>query len=247
MAVPPLLEPLSRRPFSFYPPILNIDHNEWLLRRETWSEILVVNSKTGQEVWVPRRYLGEISSVDEPVMIVGLTKELEYKAGSVWPHERRVIEMPRAVQESRRAAPEAAPVVGMRREEGPERRVSRLIGGVLLLVLVCCVLLVVATRRPVSYRTIEQFTLGLTSQDDYYSIVRKLGPPAEDRWREGTGELQYRLLYYPRQAVFLILMGTDRDNAHYIGAMDRNWRVVHAVELPNGANSRAVLRSLRRF
>jgi hypothetical protein len=189
--------------------------------------------------------------VDEPVMIVGLTKELEYKAGSVWPHERRVIEMPRAVGETRRPAaqpPEKpAPVVGIRLEEGPERRVSRLIGGALLLVLLCCVLLVVATRRPVSYRTIEQFTLGLTAQDDYYSIVRKLGPPGEDRWKEGAGELQYRLLYYPRQSVFLILMGTDRENAHYIGALDKNWRVVHAVELPNGANSRAVLRNLRRF
>ncbi len=249
--VPPLLEHLSRRPFSFYPPILNIEHNEWLLRRETWSEILVVNCKTGQEVWIPRRYLGEVSSVDEPVMIVGLTKELEYKAGSVWPHERRIIEMPRAVGETRRPAVEApekpAPVVGIRLEEGPERRVSRLIGGALLLVLLCCVLLVVATRRPVSYRTIEQFTLGLTAQDDYYSIVRKLGPPGEDRWKEGAGELQYRLLYYPRQSVFLILMGTDRENARYIGALDRNWRVVHAVELPNGANSRAVLRNLRRF
>src|SRR5512141_2863581 len=95
--IPPLHEPLVHRPFSFYPPILNIAHNEWRLRRSTWSELLVVNAKTGAEVWIPRRFLGEISRVDEPVMIVGLLKELEYKGGSVWPHERRVIEMPRAV------------------------------------------------------------------------------------------------------------------------------------------------------
>ena len=37
-------------------------------------------------------------------MIVGLLKELEFKAGKVWPYERRVIEMPRALEWS--GAPE---------------------------------------------------------------------------------------------------------------------------------------------
>src|SRR5215470_3609092 len=93
--IPPPLESLGRRPFSFYPPVLNVDHNEWIFQKATWSEILVVNAKTGQEVWVPRRFLGEVSRVDEPVMIVGLKRELEYKAGSLWPHERKIIELPK--------------------------------------------------------------------------------------------------------------------------------------------------------
>lgn len=77
--MPPPLDQIGQRPFSFYPAILGIEHNEWLLRRATWSELLVYNTKTEQELWVPRRFLGEISSIDEPVMIVGLLKELEYK------------------------------------------------------------------------------------------------------------------------------------------------------------------------
>ena len=66
----PELEGLSGRAFSFYPPILNVEHNEWKLREATWSEILVGNTKDGQEIWVPRRFMGAISRVEEPVMIV---------------------------------------------------------------------------------------------------------------------------------------------------------------------------------
>jgi len=40
-AGPPSLEQLGDRPFSFYPAILGVDHNEWAFRRFTWSELLV--------------------------------------------------------------------------------------------------------------------------------------------------------------------------------------------------------------
>src|SRR5512134_3415947 len=117
--LPSPYDQLGHRPFSFYPALVNIHNNEWRLRRVTWSEILVANTKESQEIWVPRRFLGEVSRTDEPVMIVGLTKELEYKAGQVVPHVRRVIEMPRAVNERPRPqSPEpetrAPGVVGIR-------------------------------------------------------------------------------------------------------------------------------------
>ena len=48
---------------------------------------------------MPRRFLGQVSRIEEPVMVVGLVKELEYKAGALLPHVRRVIEMPRAVND----------------------------------------------------------------------------------------------------------------------------------------------------
>src|SRR5262252_7063400 len=121
--IPPSLEHLVTRPFSFYPAILNIEHNEWLFRKATWSEILVVNCKTGSEIWIPRRFIGEVSRIDDPVLIVGLNRELEYKAGSVWPYQRRVIEMPMAVGAptpiSTSAPPDRtspAPIVGIRLE-----------------------------------------------------------------------------------------------------------------------------------
>ena len=31
--------------------------------------------------------------MNDPVVIVGLNRELEYKAGTVWPYQRRVIEI----------------------------------------------------------------------------------------------------------------------------------------------------------
>ncbi|MGC9969191.1 MAG: hypothetical protein ABSE56_01255 [Bryobacteraceae bacterium] len=120
--IPPFLEQMERRTFSFFPPILNVEHNEWRLRKTTWSEILVVNAKSDLEVWIPRRLLGDVSSIDEPMMIVGLNKELEYKAGAVWPHERRVIEMP--------AAPSAlprTPAPGARGKSPAESRIARLL------------------------------------------------------------------------------------------------------------------------
>ena len=79
--IPPSLTGLGARPFSFYPAIGNIRHNQWIYRRASWSEILVVNCRTGEEIWVPRQFVGEISAVNDPVVILGLTRELEYRDG----------------------------------------------------------------------------------------------------------------------------------------------------------------------
>ncbi len=84
--LPTTLETLGNRRFAFYPPILSIQRNEWLFRQATWSELLVVNAQSGCEVCIPRRFLGEVSRIEEPTLIVGLTKELEYRDGAVWPH-----------------------------------------------------------------------------------------------------------------------------------------------------------------
>ncbi len=119
---------LGNCPFSFYPPIANVEHNEWIFRSATWDEIRVVNTKTASEVLVPRRFLGAVSLVGEPVVIVGLLKELEYKEGAVLPLIRRVIEMPRAVNGSpgpriQAPRPQAlAPVVGIRLESARPRK-----------------------------------------------------------------------------------------------------------------------------
>jgi len=140
--LPPLIEHLASRPFSFYPAIVSIEHNEWRFRKATWSEIVVVNTRNGVEIVIPRKFVGEVSLVDDPVLIVGLTRELEYRAGIVCPVQRRVIQMPLAVGGERSPAPPVphrdapAPVVGIRVESRSGRRILRLIGGaVALLVL----------------------------------------------------------------------------------------------------------------
>lgn len=256
--VPPPLEQLGNRPFSFYPAILGVLHNEWQYRKASWSEVLVQNTKSLEEIWVPRRYLGSVSSIDEPVMIVGLTKELEYKAGTLWPAERRVIEMPRAVNEGPRpsapapVAPKPAAVIGIRVEGGPESRIGRMVLGGTALAIVSCVLVVSLYRggvlgNKIIYAPVMQSDLGLNAFDDYGAVVRLLGTPTEDRWRATPGEMQYRLLGYPRQGYYVVLMGRDRRDVRYIGALDRNWNPVHTVEMPGRVNSFALLRTLKQF
>ncbi len=255
--IPPPLEPMSRRPFSFFPPILNIEHNEWRFRKATWSEVLVANAKSDLEIWIPRRLLGGISSVDEPVMIVGLVKELEYRAGSVWPHERRVIEMPAPVSEAPRPAAAGSATEPRARSairgsgNGTESRVWRLIavllGGAALLLAFLLFVIHGGALRTVKFTAADQDFLALSRTDDYLAVVRKLGPPAEDRWRAQGGELQYRALWYPQRSYYLILLGTDRGDARYIGAVDRNWRVIHYVNLPNGGSTASLMRGLQKF
>ena len=257
--IPPLLDHLATRPFSFSPPIISIEWNEWLYRKSTWSEILVVNCKSGEEVWIPRRFVGEVSRVDDPVLIVGLTKELEYKAGSVWPYQRRVLEMPVAVGGGSPTAAvepersERAPVVGIRVPPNTDSRIVRLIGAALAVGILVYLGAVNLTRvgdlrqRPVPLTAKDQSYLELTSRDDYTGVVSKLGPPQSDRWLSATGELQYRALAYPERRYTVILMGTTRGTATYIGAMDERWRPLHAVDLRSGGTTASLLRQLQQF
>ncbi len=254
--VPPALDQLGERRFSFYPPIVNIEHNEWLYRQGNWSEILVENTKTNQEIWIPRTYMGDVSRVEEPVMIVGLKRELEFKNGSIWPHSRRVLSMPAnpMVKHGPSAAEPAAPsaVERLRMGSSAESRIGKMILIALAAALILTFVVVGITRRKASpdsieYKGIMQAELGLTSKSDYFDVVRKLGQPEQDRWKSDTGELQYRALSYPKAGAIVILMGPDRNQIRYIGAKDLEWRTVHSVELPGGRNTDSILRSLPRF
>lgn len=244
--IPPPFDQLGHTPFSFYPPIVNIEHNEWLFRRATWSEVQVMNTKSATELWVPRRFVGEISLVGEPVMIVGLVKELEYKAGTVYPHVRRVIEMPRAVNDSARRyartpEPEGpASVVGIRLESGVKSRAGRVMFGTFAAGILACLSVVIVFRDgPLGGRS--RFTaamdigLPFTARDTYESIVSRLGPPANDRWQS-----DYRHLWYPQQSLTIVLTRTG-----YIGAIDPQGHVIHSVVLPDGRNSAVLLKNLR--
>ncbi len=225
--------------------------------------MLVVNTKSNAEVWIPRQYLGEVSKIDEPVMIVGLLKELEYKAGMIWPFERRVLEMPRAAGESLRLAypgtaeeetPPAATGKKKKRggDGGPESNIGRLIAFALIFgVLACFVVVSIfrsgAMRPKVTYTARDQSFLELKRDDGYFEVIRKLGNPSEDRWRPGKGELQFRVLVYKDRGYTAVLMGTEQQSATYIGCVDQNWHVVHAVDSPRGDSTLSLLRNLKPF
>jgi hypothetical protein len=250
--IPPQLEHLATRPFSFYPPIIGIEHNEWLYRNANWSEILVVNCRSAAEIWIPRRFVGEVARVEDPVLIVGLARELEYKGGMIVPFQRRVIEMPLAVggsaqssSDQDRAAP--APIVGIRTASPTDRRIFKLIGVAVLVAILGYVLAVNLSRQRVVFTARDQAYIGLSARDDRTAVVTKLGEPAIDRWRIGGGELQYEALGYPERKLTVILMGSDRNTVQYIGTMDQNWRPVHSVTLRSGGDTSSLLRNLGRF
>ena len=255
--IPPSLDHLVTRPFSFYPPIIGVEHNEWLYRKGTWSEILVVNCKTGNEIWIPRRLIGEVSRVDDPVLIVGLSPEIEYKAGAVWPYQRRVIQMPVAVGAPPTSAPappdrsSPAPIVGIRLESS-DKAVFKMIA---IAVAIAIGLYIVAVnlnrvgelrQRNVTFTAADQGFLELSSRDDFTAVAQKLGAPASDRSRE-VGTIQYRAMGYPDRKYTVILMGPDARTARYIGVMDDNWKPVHSVEMRSGGTTLSMLRNLNRF
>lgn len=254
--IPPQLEHLGNRKFSFYPPIINVERNEWTYHQATWSEILVTNVHTGQEVWVPRRFLGEVSRVEDPVLIVGLNKELEYSAGAVWPHRRRVIEMPVAVNDRPAPVPNPAPtkgpapVIGIKLES-TEARTGKMVVGVLTVGVVGCLALATVARQGsfrqrVVYTAHDQSYFELSRDDDYFAVVRKLGEPASDRWSSQTGAVQYRVLRYPSRGYTVVLFGADRANLRYIGTVDAQCNPIHGVSYADGSTSEAMLRNVGR-
>ena len=252
--IPPSLDHLAARPFSPYPPIVNIEHNEWLFRKATWSEIQVLNCRSEEELWIPRRFIGEVARVDDPVLIVGLNRELELKGGMIVPFQRRIIEMPVAVNApipARRAVEERsepAPVVGIRLEPS-DRRIFKLIliavGALLGLYLAAVAFTRVGEFRQknVVFVGSDQSYLSLNGRDDYLSVTQKLGgEPATDHTEE-TGTILYRALGYPDRRYTVILMGADKSSMTYIGTMDQNWHAISSVN----THTDALLRGLKPF
>ena len=250
--IPPQLDHLITRPFSFYPPIIGIEHNEWLYKKASWSEILVVNCKNGEEIWISRRYIGEVARVDDPVLIVGLTRELEYKSGMVVPFQRRVIEMPVAVGGNPALAsagerPAPGLIVGIRMASAQDKRMFKLIAAAVTAAILLYVLAVSLSRQRVVFTTRDQTYMGLSARDDRTEVVVKLGEPAADRWQSESGDLQCEALDYPDRKLTVILMGTDRNSVQYVGTMDKDWKPVHSVRLRSGGTTDSLLRGLRRF
>ncbi len=251
--IPTPLEQLGHRPFSFYPAIQSIQHNEWQFCRARADEIQVVNTKSQEELWIPRRFLSGVSSIEEPFVIVGLLKELEYREGVVVPLVRRVIEMPVAVNDVPRpwlSVPQPgqlAPVVGIRVESSAESQKSRkLMGAVAAGILTCIVGMVIfrdatAGSRARFFGSPTRLALPFTGADDYESVVGRIGYPESTRSRPSPDGSIFYLLRYPDRGFTVVLLGPERAQASYVGALGRGGRVVHSVTLPNGQNSAALL------
>ena len=119
--------------------------------------------------------------------------------------------------------------------------------GIVLSVIAVNVLRESSLKPRTIYHAGDQRYLELAHNDDYYAVVRKLGLPAQDHWQSETGAIQFRSLWYPERACFVILMGDTRNNPRYIGAMDAAWNPVHWVALRTGGNTFSTLRALKKF
>jgi hypothetical protein len=269
MSIAPLPSPLQHlggRRFAFYPPIRNIRHNEWMFRSADWSECVVINTQSGDEIAVPRTFLGEVTHGENPGMVVSLTRELACENGLIVPHDRRVIELPVARHEiedvvaSRPA--HRAPVVSIRLEPKSEiRAAGKWIGVALVLGAVALTIVSDFTRQSQGHARSDLFRnyrgyLQLDSADDYQRTVRKLGVPAAEKATYLDGHffrsLAYRVPGYRGPRYTVVLMGASDDDARYIGTLSMGsgamrGHVLDSVRLPGGAGSDTLLRALPAF
>ncbi|MEZ5392042.1 MAG: hypothetical protein R2724_04000 [Bryobacterales bacterium] len=255
----PARGPVGRR-FAFYPAIRNVEHNEWTLEGETWSEILAKNVETGQELWIPRNHLGEVSSSDSPVLIVGLKRELEQKAGTVFPFRNPVVQMPGkpTPRPSADEGPEPEPPPP-NRDSSTEAHTLSLIGKALVIGLVAAFLITVFAmggfHNPIAglfqpdVSTADQRYLALTNQDAYHDVVAKMGKPEREEWlTKDDADLQFQALFYPSRRYVLILMGGERGNQRYIGALhDPERKVLDSARLSGGGDASAMMKNLPEF
>jgi hypothetical protein len=249
---PPPLDELAGRNFAFYPAMLGVKHNEWRFEKATWSEILVTNTESNSEIWIPRRFVGEVSRTDDPILIIGLNRELELKGGMVVAFQQRVISMPNTAgvtAEKSTTAPgvsEPKPVSGLRLDKS-DRRVVKLIGGVVAFAMVLGLLALNASRirevrQHVTFTGSDRSFDNLSSHDDYLGVTQKLGQPGTDHPQE-TGTILYRALGYPERKYTVILMGRDAGSMVYIGTVDQDWRPIHVVS----EQTASLLRALKPF
>ncbi len=248
---------LESRRFSFYPAIRGIERNEWTLSDSTWSEIQVRNGGTGEEFWIPRSHLGVASSTDSPVVILGLRRELEHKAGGVYPYRRVVAEMPST--RASRVPQSAAPPPKQRFVTGSDAKTLRLlaiaVGGALLAGLVVFAVVVGGLHNPLERlfeadtSTADQRYLGLSNNDSYFEVVSRLGEPEAEDWVSGEeDELQFQVLRYPSRRYIVVMMGGSRGSMRYLGTVhDPSRQVLDSARLARGGDTSSMMRNLPEF
>ncbi len=253
-----LLDGLEGRRFSFYPAIRGIEHNEWSLLDSTWSEVQVRNSHSAQEFWIPKSHVGGVSSSDSPVVILGLRRELELKAGGIYPYRNVVTEIP-STQAGRTPRVATAAPPRQRLFSGSDANTLRLLGiaiGAALLASVLGFLAVVGGMHNPFERlfkadtsTSDQRYLGLGSRDSYFEVVGRLEQPESEEWLSGEeDELQFQVLRYPSRGYIVVMMGGSRADMRYLGTVHEPSRqILDSARLVRGGDTSSMMRNLPDF
>ena len=213
----------------------------------------MVNTASGEEVWIPRMFLGEISRVGEPIAIVGLRRELQWKAGTISAVRRTVIEMPLAVNDIPRAPRLAylAPVVPIRLEPPPKSRRGRKIGVAVMLGAVALTFVADMVRQVDWQRRAEAFRFArawrkLSAGDTFPAVTAKVGVPAGDTSFTSDEGLRFRVLWWPNRQMKIVLMATGSEEEHYLGTVSAGGRILQLVEV-SGEDVPRLLRSATQF
>ena len=226
--------------------------------------MLVSNIEEGFEVAIPRGFFGEVSETDKPVRIVGLTQELEYKSGAVWP-----VAAPRSRDEGLAAharssqGHDTAPASGrtlrhhghlVRRHRLQDRKAHR--GRLRLAVYPRRRRLGAHPFHPLDQahlrrqgpglpRTDSRGRLQLTSCASSGSPPATVGSPIPAN--SSTADSSSRTA-----ATRSSSWANKRESARYIGAVGlgadgSGWSPIHSIEFARGASTFSLLKSLPKF
>lgn len=213
---------------------------------------MVRNAANGRDLWISRRFLGELSENDTPVLVVSLLEKLEFRDGGVYPCRPRVIEMPVSDAAGPVAErPEPAPVISIRLEGRNESRASRVAGGAVALGVLGCLAVVGysleggSVHRGAVVSSLDKTYLALSGSDTYESVVRALGAPDRERWVVTPSGNRVHLLDYADRGFQAVLVPKPGGPDAYAGSVDERGRILQSVVMPRGGLSTPILRDLQ--
>ena len=236
--------------FTFFPPVRGFAENRWRYREATRIEFSAVNGAGGEQVWFPRSAVAYMT-VEEGAITLAFRKEMEYSNGAVWPVRRQAGEPEEPEPEPEvmgtegagaavaraKARPPAAPALSRPRprwNQEPVFLVLAVAGSAalaLVLVLVAAHAWLQPTQRTDSTPIDDPNLFTLTREDNYYDVVRKLGPPESERALSLAGStLSQRALIYRGRNYAVVLLGVEGQRNY-----GQEQRYIGAIRLSDGA------------
>ena len=240
--------------FTFFPPVRGFGGNRWKYQEATRIEFSAINQAGGEQVWFPRSAVAYIT-VEEGAITLAFRKEMEYSNGAVWPVRRQVDEPEEPEPEPEAMGTEAAGAAVAGAKAGPAAARARApalsrprprwgpepvflvlaVAGsaalALVLVLVAAHAWLQPRQRTDSTPIDDPNVFTLTREDNYYDVVRKLGPPESERALSLAGStLSQRALIYRGRNYAVVLLGVEGQRNY-----GQEQRYIGAIRLSDGA------------
>ncbi len=261
--------------FAFFPPIRGFAENRWKFQQATRIEFCAGNAAGGEPIWFARGAVAYIT-VEEGAITLALRRELEYSNGAIWPVRQEGSEEPEpdvAADASEIGAAPRAPAVATAATAGvvraplirrPRPKWSQepvflvlAVAGSAALALVIVLAAFHAWLQPpqrADSAPIDDPKLyTLSREDNYYDVVRKLGPPESERPLSLAGSsVSQRALIYRGRNYAVVLLGVEGQRNYaqeqrYIGAIRlSDGAVVGSANMAHDSTTDSLLKLLAR-